>query len=62
MKARIFQHRGSGWTYKLDATPLEAEINAWFGANPGVEVREIRHDAINSFWSAPSLVVTIYYD
>lgn len=61
MNVRIFSARGSFLSWKLDVAALEREMSAWFVANPGIHVDEIRHDVVNAFGVPPQLIVSIYF-
>ena len=61
MKVRIFTLRGSMWSWKLDMAPLEQEINAWFAANPGIQLHEIQRDLSVTMFTAPVAYVWVYY-
>lgn len=64
MQLKIFSFRVSvfSWSWKVDAEKAEQVVSAWLQANPGLAIREIRHDTIAQFWYPPQLLVSIYYD
>ena len=48
-------------TWKVDPEEMAAQISAWLQQNKGVEVKEIQHNVVASFWYPPQLIVFIYY-
>lgn len=48
-------------TWKVDPNEMTSMISAWLAQNPSIEVREIKHDVVASFWYPPQLIAFIYY-
>lgn len=48
-------------TWKVDPGEITSMISSWLEQNPNIEVREIKHDVVASFWYPPQLIVFIYY-
>ena len=47
--------------WKIPAEKVEQEVQNWLAKNPGIKVREIKHDTIQGIWVSPQLIITIYY-
>jgi hypothetical protein len=47
--------------WRIPAGKMETEIENWLLKNPGINVREIKHDSFQGIWYAPQLVVSVYY-
>jgi hypothetical protein len=47
--------------WKIPTEKVEQEVQNWLAKNPGIKVREIKHDTIQGIWVSPQLIITIYY-
>ena len=47
--------------WKIPTERVEQEVQNWLANNPGIKVREIKHDTIQGVWVSPQLIITIYY-
>jgi hypothetical protein len=62
MKIKIFSFRKPYFSmWRIPADKMETEIENWLLKNPGITVREVKHDSFQGIWYAPQLVVSIYY-
>lgn len=64
MKLQLFSFTSPyfSWTWKIDALEANRAVAEWMTANPGITVREIKHDTIPSFWYPPQFLISIYYE
>ncbi len=62
MNIKVFAFSRSYFSsWNLAAGNIEQEIKTWLAANPGIRVKEIRHDSFQGIWFPPQLIVSIYF-
>lgn len=64
MKLQFFSFASPyfSWSWKIEAIEVNRTVSEWMSRNPGITVREIKHDTIPSFWYPPQLLISIYYE
>ena len=50
------------WSWKIDQHEVQSTVAHWLSRNSAIEVREIKHDTVASFWYPPQLFVSVYYE
>lgn len=60
MRLKTFTYTAPHFSIKVDSFTKDFEV--WISTNPGIEIKEVRHDAFSgSIWHSPQLIVSVYY-